>query len=112
MGGIFLSLFLGLNINVVKINYSLYIYLRDSARAYLIHDKSINECKYIRDFTESVGFIPRKITNEYVLTWYEHGELENYITEDMLDENNRKKFRELLKTKEEMNPIIVKYYFK
>ncbi|WP_456086416.1 hypothetical protein [Parabacteroides sp.] len=96
----------------MKINYSLYIYLRDSARAYLIHDKSIDECKYIKYFTESVGFIPRKITNEYVLTWYEHGELENYITEDMLDENNRKKYHELLNAKEEMNPIIVKYYFK
>ncbi|WP_301705613.1 6-bladed beta-propeller [uncultured Parabacteroides sp.] len=89
-----------------------YIYLRDGVRAYLIHDKSIDECKYIKHFTESVGFIPRKITNEYVLTWYEHGELENYITEDMLDENNRKKYHELLDAREEMNPIIVKYYFK
>ena len=62
-----------------------YIYRGDHEGVYLIHDKSIDECKYIEHFTESVDFIPRKITNEYVLTWYEH---------------------------EEMNPIIVKYYFK
>lgn len=89
-----------------------YIYQGDHDRAYLIHDKSIDECKYIKHFTEPVGFIPRKITNEYVLTWYEHGELENYISEDMLDESNRRKFHELLNASEEMNPVIVKYYFK
>lgn len=92
-----------------------YIYLRNNllaVGAYLIHDKSTNECKFIEHFTESIDFIPRKITNEYVLTWYEHGELENYISEEMLDENNRKKFHKLLNATEEMNPVIVKYYFK
>lgn len=89
-----------------------YIYLKNNIPAYLIHDKSIDECKYIEHFTESVDFIPRKITNEYVLTWYQHGELENYISEKMLDENNRKIFHKLLNASEEMNPIIVKYYFK
>lgn len=89
-----------------------YIYQGTDEGAYLIYDKSIDECKYIQHFSESVDFIPRKITNEYVLTWYEHGELENYITEDMLDENNRKKFHTLLNASEEMNPVIVKYYFK
>lgn len=92
-----------------------YIYLRNNilaVGAYLIHDKSTNECKFIEHFTEAVDFIPRKITNEYVLTWYQHGELENYISEEMLDENNRKKFNKLLNASEEMNPVIVKYYFK
>ena len=92
-----------------------YIYLQNNiptAGAYLIHDKSIDECKYIEHFTEAVDFIPRKITNEYVLTWYEHGVLENYISEEMLDENNRKTFHKLLNASEEMNPVIVKYYFK
>lgn len=89
-----------------------YIYLQNNIPAYLIHDKSIDECKYIEHFTESVDFIPRKITNEYVLTWYQHGELENYISEEMLDENNRKIFHKLLNASEEMNPVIVKYYFK
>lgn len=89
-----------------------YIYLQNNIPAILIHDKSIDECKYIEHFTESVDFIPRKITNEYVLTWYEHGVLENYISEEMLDEENRKKFHRLLNASEEMNPVIVKYYFK
>lgn len=92
-----------------------YIYLRNNtpaAGAYLIYDKSIDACKYIEHFTEPVDFIPRKITNEYVLTWYEHGELEKYISEEMLDENNREKFHKLLNASEEMNPVIVKYYFK
>jgi len=80
--------------------------------AYLLHDKSTNECKYIEQFTESVKFNPRKITNEYVLTWCEHGALENYITEEMLDEENRQKFQKLLDAEEEQNPILIKYYFK
>lgn len=82
------------------------------AGAYLIHDKSTNECKYIEQFTESVKFNPRKVTNEYVLTWCEHGALENYITEEMLDENNRKIFQKLLDAEDEQNPILIKYYFK
>lgn len=89
-----------------------YIYLQKNIPAYLIHDKSIDKCKCIEHFTEAVDFIPRKITNEYVLTWYQHGELENYISEEMLDENNRKIFHKLLNSSEEMNPIIVKYHFK
>ena len=79
---------------------------------YLIHDKSINECKYIEQFAESVDFNPRKVTNEYVLSWCEHGALENFISEEMLDEANRQRFQNLLSAKEEMNPIIIKYYFK
>jgi len=88
------------------------ILLVDNKGVYLIHDKSTNECKYIEHFTEPVDFIPRKVTNEYVLSWCEHGALENYISEEMLDETNRQRFRKLLNTKEEMNPIIIKYYFK
>ena len=78
----------------------------------LIHDKSTNECKYIEHFSESVNFLPRKVTNEYVLSWCEHGALEKYISEGILDENNRKKFQNLLDAKDEMNPVIIKYYFK
>lgn len=80
--------------------------------AYLIHDKSTNECKYIEQFAEFVNFNPRKITNEYVLTWCQHGELEDYISEEMLDEENLQKFRELINAKDEQNTILIKYYFK
>jgi len=37
---------------------------------------------------------------------------DKYIKKEMLDEPNRKKFEELVNAKEEMNPIIIKYYFK
>ncbi len=91
------------------------IRLRNSisdASVYLIHDKSTNECKYIERFTESVDFLPRKVSNEYVLSWCSHrGVLENYFSEEMLDETNRQKFIDLMNSKEGMNPIIIKYYF-
>lgn len=80
--------------------------------AYLIHDKSTNECKYIEQFAESVNFNPRKVTDEYVLTWCQHGALEDYISEEMLDEENRQKFQKLLDAEDEQNPILIKYYFK
>ena len=80
--------------------------------AYLIHDKSTNECKMIERFTESVDFQPRKITNEYALSWCYHGDLENYVTEEILNETNRQIFNDLMNTEEEQNTIIIKYYFK
>lgn len=83
------------------------------AVVYLMYDKSTSECKYIERFTESVDFLPRKVSNEYVLSWCSHrGALENYVSEEMLDETNRQKFNDLMNAKEEMNPIIIKYYFK
>ena len=80
--------------------------------AYLILDKSTGECKYIENFTESVNFVPRKVSNEYVLSWCTHEELENFVSEEMLDKDNRQKFQKLINEKDEMNPIIIKYYFK
>ncbi|BBD45852.1 6-bladed beta-propeller [Petrimonas sulfuriphila] len=79
---------------------------------YLIYDKSIDECKYIEYFTEQVDFLPRKVTNEFALSWCDHGTLEKYVSEGMLNENNRQKFRDLVNAKEEMNPVIIKYFFK
>jgi len=91
------------------------IRLRNSvsdASVYLIHDKSTNECKYIEGFTESVDFLPKKVSNEYALSWCSHrGVLENYVSEEMLNEPNRQKFIDLMDSKKEMNPIIIKYYF-
>lgn len=79
---------------------------------YLIYDKYTNECKYIEHFTEQIDFLPKKITNEYVLSWCEHATLENYVSEEMLNEKDRQRFQNLINTKEEMNPIIIKYFFK
>lgn len=79
---------------------------------YLILDKLTNECKYIEHFSEQINFLPRKITNEYVLSWCEHGALESYVSEEILDENDRQKFQNLINSEEEMNPIIIKYFFR
>jgi hypothetical protein len=84
-----------------------------NALVFLMYDKSTNECKYIERFTESVDFLPRKVSNEYVLSWCSHrGVLENYVSEEMLDETNLQKFKDLMNAEEEMNPIVIKYYFK
>ena len=89
------------------------ILLKNDVAANLIYDKSIHECKFIEHFTEVVEFQPYIVTNEYVLSWCRHGALEKYVTEEMLDEDNRQKFRVLINTvEEELNPVIIKYYFK
>ncbi len=88
------------------------IRLRNMINGFLMYDKSTDECKNIERFTESVDFLPRKVTNEYVLSWCYHGALEDYVIEEMLDETNRQKFKDLINTKEEKNPILIKYYFK
>jgi hypothetical protein len=75
-----------------------------------IYDKSIQQGKYIPQFIESVSFRPIIVTNEYVLSFCNPGELEQYLAEDMLDEENRKLFNVLIHL--DANPIIIKYYFK
>jgi len=88
------------------------IALRNEKFATLIYDKSIDDCKYINSFSEAVDFVPIIVTNEYVLSWCRHGALGKHVTEEMLDESNRQKLRDLMNSKEEENPIILKYYFK
>jgi hypothetical protein len=80
--------------------------------AYLMYDKSTQECKFIERFDESAAFRPYVVTNEYVLSYCNHGNLENYISKEMLDEVNLQKFEDLIEAEEEMNPILIKYYFK
>ncbi|MDR1583357.1 MAG: hypothetical protein LBS55_08905, partial [Prevotellaceae bacterium] len=75
-----------------------------------IYDKSVGHCKYIPHFTEQVLFRPMIVTNEYVLGYCNPGELEQYVTEDMLDEESRKEYNELIHV--DANPIILKYHFK
>ncbi len=89
------------------------IRLPDEERyANLIYDKSTQDCKYIGNFTESVEFRPLLVTNEYVLCRCYHGELDKYVNEEMLDETNRQKLEALMKVRGELNPVIIKYYFK
>ena len=100
---------------VVKSENRVYPMQQDSERAYLIYDKSTDECNFIKQFVEPVEFLRTSsimiLTNDYVLSFCEHGELDKFVTEDMLDENNRKKYVDLINKKEEMNPILIKYYF-
>ena len=79
---------------------------------YLFYDKSTHESKVINRFEESVGFLPVTVTNEYVLSYCNHEDLDKHITAEMLDEANRQKFKDLMNAKEEENPVIIKYYFK
>ena len=88
------------------------IRLKNDIPAYLMYNKSTHESKFIERFTEAVYFRPKTITNEYVLSYCLHGELPDFITNEMLDESNRQKFKKLMEIKDEMNPIIIKYYFK
>jgi len=88
------------------------IMLKNEENSVLIYDKSINESKFIKIFADLVDFFPYIVTNEYVLSWCQHGALEKHISEEMLDETNRQKFKKLINTVGELNPVIIKYYFK
>jgi hypothetical protein len=76
----------------------------------VLFDKSAQQGLFIKKFTESVTIRPYIVTNEYVLSHCNPGELEQYITEGMLDEHNLKIFNELIHS--DANPIIIKYNFK
>jgi len=78
----------------------------------LIFDKLNQECKFIKDFEEGISFRPEVVTNEYVLSYCTHEELEKYVKKEMLDKDNLQKFEKLLNTQEEENPIIIKYFLK
>ena len=88
------------------------IRLKNDVPANLMYNKSTNECKFVEHFNGSLKFRPNIITNDYVLSYCNHGELSNFVNEEVLDESNRQKFEKLLETKEELNPIIIKYKFK
>ena len=88
------------------------IRLKNDVPANLMYNKSTNECKLIEHFNGSLKFRPKIITNEYVLTNCYHGELPNFVNKEMLDESNRQKFEKVMEIKEELNPILIKYYFK
>jgi hypothetical protein len=79
--------------------------------ANLIYDKTVQRCSYIPEFSESVGLYPVTVTDEYVLSYCNPGELEQYVTGDMLDEPNRKRYNELIHSMES-NPVIIKYHFR
>ena len=74
----------------------------------VIYDKSTQESKNYPELTVN-SFI---LTNEYLLTYCTHENLDKYINRETLDNANQKKFDDLKNEPEEFNPIIIKYYFK
>ena len=88
------------------------IYLQNEVPANLMFDKSTQACKFIKHFDESLEFRPFLVSDDYVLSYCTQDELEKYISKELLDDTNRKKFEDLMNAKEEKNPIIIKYHFK
>ncbi|HBU44334.1 6-bladed beta-propeller [Petrimonas sulfuriphila] len=83
----------------------------------VIYDRASRKSKYISEFTEKVQFNSYRgeeiiVTDEYVLMPCQWVDLEKRITKEMLDDNQKEIFEELLKSEMEENPILIKYWFK
>ena len=81
-------------------------------RSNIIYDRILQKGKFVRDFTEKVEFYPQIITDDFVLSWCNWGELDKYINKEMLDDTQKRIFEELIQSKDETNPILIKYQFK
>ena len=86
-------------------------------KANFIHDKTTGESKFILDFTEKVEFNSYRgeeiiVTDEYVLMPVQWVDLEKRIKKEMLDDRQKEIFEELLQAKMELNPVLIKYWFK
>lgn len=83
----------------------------------VIYDRASGKSKYISEFTEKVQFNSYRgeeiiVTDEYVLMPCQWVDLEKRITKEMLNDNQKEIFEELLKSEMEENPILIKYWFK
>lgn len=83
-----------------------------NSKANIIYDKSAGKSKFVLDFSEQVEFDPDIVTDEYVLTSCLWVDLEKYIKKEMLDDRQKEIFEELVQAKMELNPILIKYWFK
>ena len=86
-------------------------------KANFIYDKTTGESKFILEFTEKVWFNSYRgeeiiVTDEYVLMPVQWVDLEERITKEMLDAKNQKIFEELMQASMELNPVLIKYWFK
>ena len=79
---------------------------------YLMYDKLSQECKFVESFNENVRFYPRMITDEYILCTFPNADLAKWVPIKMLDSENKERYEKLLRETEELNPIIIKYFFK
>lgn len=86
-------------------------------RSNIIVDKMTGESKFISGFIENVVFNSYRgeeihVTDEYVLMPSQWVDLEKRISKEMLDEKQQKIFGELLQAEMELNPVLIKYWFK
>lgn len=86
-------------------------------KANVIYDKYSGKTKYILNFTENVVFNSYRgeeiiVTDEYVLMPSQWVDLEKRITKEMLDNTQKEVFEELLQAEMELNPVLIKYWFK
>jgi len=81
-------------------------------RDIVIYEKNKKKSKFISEFTEKVKFDMDIVTDEYVLRSCQWVDLEDYVSKEMLDDKNIEVFEKLLQAKMELNPILIKYWFK
>ena len=92
--------------------------LRDlNNKSNIIYDKSTGKSKFILDFAEKVEFNSYRgediiVTDEYVLMPSRWIDLEKRIKKEMLDDKNKEIYEKILEAEMELNPILIKYYFK
>ena len=86
-------------------------------KANIIYDKSTGKTKFIPYFAERVWFNSYRgeeiiITDEYVLIPSQWVDMENRITKEMLDDKDKAIFDDLINAPMELNPVLIKYWFK
>lgn len=89
----------------------------NQSKSNIIYDKETGKAKYIADFDEDVWFNSYRgeafiVTDEYALIPCQWIDLEKRINKEMLSEEQQKLFDELLQSDTELNPILIKYWFK
>lgn len=89
----------------------------DQPKSNIIYDKTTGKAKYIADFDEDVWFNSYRgeafiVTDEYALMSCQWVDLEKRINKEMLSEEQQKLFDELLQSDTELNPVLIKYWFK
>ena len=85
--------------------------------ANIIYDKDLRKSKFILEFNEGVIFKPDNgaeiiVTDEYVLLCSQWVDLEKRINKEMQDDKNKEIFEKLMKSTMELNPVLIKYWFK
>ena len=86
-------------------------------KANIIYDKVTGKSKFILDFAENVVFNSYRgeeiiVTDEYALAISQWADLETRISREMLTNDQKEIFEELVQADMEQNPVLIKYWFK